>query len=577
MGGMTQKRFQAVLGFLGPSRHRDVLRGAPEPGEAPVWVRCGSVALGMVLAIFHCPAGARHLCSDRMPGKILLVNANRCTRPDPVFPLGLAHLSAALRHAGHKVAWLDTLADAGRFDEIIAGYQPDLVGMSLRNIDDVLIGKRETFFDDALSLAARIRQKLACPIVLGGSGFSIFPQRLLELTGADFGVCGEGEAALVALVAAVEKGGAFTGIPGLVFRQNGKIVLNPPASAPPNGQLDDADWPAAITDHYLRTSGMLNVQTQRGCGFRCGYCTYPLIEGKQHRRRPAELVADEFAQLQRLGARYVFIVDSVFNSSHRHVTEICEAILRRKMKLSWGCFLRPQGLTAELMKLMAQAGLAHIEFGSDSFCDEVLAAYQKDFTFDDILHSSELARQAEHRLLPLPYLRRAGRDRTTRSRGVSQFATAQGRRHPGSSGMPESTPARVCLSRPSAKAQISRDADLLTPRYYLAPGLTEEAVFAQLQEFARLSPNWIVGDPAPGYASLVERLRQRGVVGPLWSYFAMLQRIQPQTEHGRVMTKRLLLISPVASTGLVAKEFQFPAAGAGPVESGGAHARLVGR
>ena len=137
------------------------------------------------------------------------------------------------------------------------------------------------------------------------------------------------------------------------------------------------------------------MQTQRGCGLRCCYCTYPVIEGRRHRRRPPELVAEEFEQLQRLGAKYVFIVDSIFNSSARHVTEVCEALLRRKVKLSWGCFLRPQGLTADLIKLMARAGLSHIEFGSDSFCDEVLAAYQKDFTFDDILRSSELARR-EH-------------------------------------------------------------------------------------------------------------------------------------------------------------------------------------
>jgi chemotaxis protein histidine kinase CheA len=30
------------------------------------------------------------------------------------------------------------------------------------------------------------------------------------------------------------------------------------------------------------------------------------------------------------------------------------------------------------------------------------------------------------------------------------------------------------------------------------------------------------------FASLVERLRQRNVVGPLWSYFSMLQRLWPQ-------------------------------------------------
>jgi hypothetical protein len=75
---------------------------------------------------------------------------------------------------------------------------------------------------------------------------------------------------------------------------------------------------------------------------------------------------------------------------------------------------------------------------------------------------------------------------------------------------------------------IAPDADLLSPAYYLAPGLTEEGVFERLREFARRSPNWIVGDPTPEFAGLVARLRSRGVVGPLWSYFAMLQRILPQ-------------------------------------------------
>jgi radical SAM superfamily enzyme YgiQ (UPF0313 family) len=462
-----------------------------------------------------------------MPSKILLINANRCTRPDPVFPLGLTLLSAALRHAGHSTTWLDRLANADRFDEIIDGYHPDFVGISLRNIDDVLIARQETFFDDALSLGARIRQKLACPIVVGGSGFSVFPQRLLELTRADFGVIGEGGKAFVSLIAAVEKGGDFTGIPGLVFRQNGRIVVNPPATTQPNGQLDDADWPTAITDYYLRTTGMLNVQTQRGCGFRCGYCTYPLIEGKQHRRRPPEMVADEFAQLQRLGARYVFIVDSVFNSSARHVADICEAILRRKVKLSWGCFLRPQGLTTELMKLMAQAGLSHIEFGSDSFCDEVLAAYHKDLVFDDVLHSSELARRENIDCCHFLICGGPGETQETLAQGFANSRRLKGsvilavvgaRIYPGTR----------LFARAVSEGQLKPDVDLLAPRYYLAPGLTEAAVFAQLQEFARLSPNWIVGDPAPGYASLVERLRRRGLVGPLWSYFAILQRIQPQ-------------------------------------------------
>jgi radical SAM superfamily enzyme YgiQ (UPF0313 family) len=462
-----------------------------------------------------------------MPSRILLISANRCTVPDPVFPLGLAHLNAALCQAGHECVWLDRLADAPHFAERLKSCRPDFVGISLRNIDDVLIRKRETFFGDLVSLGAAIRQQSNCPIIVGGSGFSIFPEELLERSGADFGIAGEGEAGLLALVAALENGGDYSRIPGLVFRKNGRIVANAALPSSLNRQLTAADRPAAITAHYLKTSGVLNVQTQRGCGFRCCYCTYPLIEGKQHRRRPAEMVAAEFEQLQRQGARYVFIVDSIFNSSPRHVTEVCEALLQRNVKMAWACFLRPQNLTAELMRLMARAGLSHIEFGSDSFCDEVLAACHKDFTFDEILHSSELARREKveycHFVISggpgeTPATLRKGFENSQRFQGAVIMAVVGMRIYPGTH----------LFDRAVAEGCIARDADLLAPAYYLAPGLTEEAVFAHLQEFARLSPNWIVGDPVPGYTDLIGRLRKRGVVGPLWSYFSMVQRLWPQ-------------------------------------------------
>jgi predicted amidohydrolase len=89
-------------------------------------------------------------------------------------------------------------------------------------------------------------------------------------------------------------------------------------------------------------------------------------------------------------------------------------------------------------------------------------------------------------------------------------------------------PGTTLALRARREGRITSGSDLLKPAYYLSPELTEEAVFERLREFARRSPNWIVGDPAPEYANLVARLRRRGVVGPLWSYFAILQRIAPQ-------------------------------------------------
>jgi radical SAM superfamily enzyme YgiQ (UPF0313 family) len=462
-----------------------------------------------------------------MSSKVLLISANRCTAPDPVFPLGLAHLGSALRRAGHDTLWIDMLDRAGRLEQALDDYRPDLVGVSLRNIDDVLIRKRETYYGDLVSLGTTIRQHSQCPLVLGGSGFSLFPRRLLELAGADYGVAGEGEASLVALLAALESGGDISQIPGLVFRQNGAILANRPTVCPLDHDPAVTDRPAGILAHYVQATGVLNVQTQRGCGFRCCYCTYPVIEGRQHRRRSPEQVAAEFQQLQHLGAKYVFIVDSIFNSSPRHVREVCEALLRRQVKLSWGCFLRPQGLTPELMNLMARAGLAHIEFGSDSFCNDVLIAYQKDFTFDDILRSSEYARQAGvdfcHFLIcggpgESPETLREGFRNSLQFEGAPIIAVVGMRLYPGTD----------LFARALREGQIHDDTDLLAPAYYLAEGLTSEFVFAELQEFARQSPNWIVGDPSPAYTRLVERLRQRGVPGPLWSYFAILQRILPR-------------------------------------------------
>lgn len=462
-----------------------------------------------------------------MPSRILLISANRFAIPERVFPLGLTYLQSALRRAGHESLWLDLLDQADQLDQTLETFQPDIVGISLRNIDDVVIRKQQTFFDDLPSLCATIRRHKVRRIILGGSGFTLFPAPLLELSGADFGIAGEGEFSLTRLLERLETGGCYEDVPGLVHRKDGRVIVNPSESQPFDGEVTEADRPASVVDRYRSTSGVLNVQTQRGCAYRCCYCTYPIVEGRVHRHRRAELVAEEFAQLERMKVKYAFIVDSVFNSSRRHVEEICEAILSRGVKISWGCFLRPQGLTADLMQLMARAGLAHVEFGSDSFCDDVLETYQKGFTFEDILHSTELAR-AVH-LDCCHFLIAGGPGETMASihRGFENAKHLRDSTIMAVVGM-RIYPQTSLYERALAEGRIQPGDNLLFPRYYLAPGLNHGAVFDLLREFAGQSSNWVVGDPAPAYTELVTKLRRRGVVGPLWSYFSVIQRLWPQ-------------------------------------------------
>src|SRR5207237_7859463 len=112
--------------------------------------------------------------------------------------------------------------------------KPDLIGISLRNVDDVLIRKQELFVNEIADLVDTVHKKWACPVVLGGSGYSILPVELLELTGADFGIVGEGEAALPALIDALETGGDLDNIQGLALRREGRAFLSckPASSAP---------------------------------------------------------------------------------------------------------------------------------------------------------------------------------------------------------------------------------------------------------------------------------------------------------------------------------------------------------
>jgi radical SAM superfamily enzyme YgiQ (UPF0313 family) len=458
-----------------------------------------------------------------MGSNVLLISINQYDFPYPVYPLGLAQVEAALRQAGHHTRLIDWNVERPPLPKLVSEFPPDLTGISLRNIDDALIQKKETFFDQLSDLCQDLRSASSAPIVLGGSGFSIFPTSLLARSGADFGVQGEGEGPLLELIEHLRSGSDPSAIPGLVHRQNGQITINATPNPMAAADIPSPDRDERLAAFYLERTSMLNLQTQRGCPLHCCYCTYPLLEGRRYRRRPADAVADELARLHHRGARYVFIVDSVFNTSPDHVAGICEAILRRQLNVKWCCFLRPQHLTADLMQLMHRAGLTHIEFGSDSFCDSVLDEYGKHLTFDDILHSSQLAHQEG---IDYAHFLICGGPGETRDTLKTSFANSH---HLPSATIMARVGMRVYPGTP-LHARLLRERagsvpDLLEPFYYVTPNLTEPEVFGMLHDATGDLPNWIFADPPPGYFKMAERLRARGVVGPLWSYFAMMQRL----------------------------------------------------
>jgi radical SAM superfamily enzyme YgiQ (UPF0313 family) len=224
------------------------------------------------------------------------------------------------------------------------------------------------------------------------------------------------------------------------------------------------------------------------------------------------------------GVRYTFIVDSVFNTRTDHVTEVCEALRRAKIDMQWECFLRPVGITREMLALMREAGLRHIEFGSDSLADPVLRSYGKSFSYADIEQASRLAYALglnySHFIIfggpgetPETMEETLARARTL-PRAVF-FGTIGMRIYPG-------TPLWHQLA-PEARGETPADY-LVEPRFHLEPPFTVQGLYARLEQVQRTEHNWSVGDLPPMFVETMEKLRRRGVRGPMWEYIE-LQRL----------------------------------------------------
>ncbi|MEI8078417.1 MAG: cobalamin-dependent protein, partial [bacterium] len=72
--------------------------------------------------------------------RILLLSTNTAQAPYPVYPLGMATIAAALAAKGHEVRQLDLLAQAlsaASLRQTVRDAAPDVIGVSLRNIDNV--------------------------------------------------------------------------------------------------------------------------------------------------------------------------------------------------------------------------------------------------------------------------------------------------------------------------------------------------------------------------------------------------------------------------------------------------------
>jgi radical SAM superfamily enzyme YgiQ (UPF0313 family) len=302
-------------------------------------------------------------------------------------PLGLGYLATALLHGGIEASILDLGNLRYRpadLDRALGESPPGLVG--------VQVYTREIPATRAMIQGVRERLGPRVPIVVGGPHPSTMPEAVFDhLPEIDFAVVGEGEIALPLLARHVAGDAAVTreSIPGLAWREGGRVRVNPSVFADDVDAFGVPAWDRMRLDGYrteilgggfTRRAPAMTMLTSRGCPFRCAFCCARALCGRKLRLRDPGAVVDEMAVLrERHGFQEIKILDDNFNAVRAHVLGIAEAFRRRPVdvSVSVACGLHLHTLDEEVVDALAAIGAYELMIAIESGSQRVLDRMKK--------------------------------------------------------------------------------------------------------------------------------------------------------------------------------------------------------
>ncbi len=448
--------------------------------------------------------------------RILLISANVASTPYSVYPLGMSMVAGSLCNAGHEVRQFDLLHSGLSMDavaEAIRESRPQIIGISIRNIDNVNLLNEKRYIEVVREVVRRIREETEAPVILGGSGFSIMPEAILREVGGDYGIVGEGEALMLEFAENAARG---------VYPQERCMRASPGLRG---GEIPSAAYDDRLMEFYLKSGNIAAVQTKRGCTHRCVYCSYPVLEGSVIRCREPKAVADDVENLARsYGAGHVFFTDSVFNDDEGRYLEVVREMRRRGLSIPWTAFFKPQGLDDAAVELMRETGLKGAEIGADAATDRTLRSLGKSFCFQDIVDCNDLFGRHGVATAHFYMFGSPGETQETVLEGIDNIRNMKKTVsfiYMGLRILPDTPLARIARK----EGLLSEGQDLLEPVYYIAPGIDKEWLERTLKDgFAGLR-NCVF--PPDILDTSLQFLYRLGHVGFLWDM------VLPRRERAR--------------------------------------------
>lgn len=308
-------------------------------------------------------------------------------------PLGLLYLAGIARLKNNQVAIVDA-SNKPNFKEAakeIMRHQPRYIAITATTLS----------IHSAANLAKAIKEENSrLTVIVGGPHITAVPQETMErFPEFDIGVIGEGEEALVDLLHIIEDGGKLDNVNGIVYRDDGKIVLTKERSL--IGNLDTLPFPAwdllpefprgyqPVASKFQKLPAAY-ILSSRGCPYKCIFCDSSVFRSKC-RFFSAKYVIEMIKFLyQRYGVREISFEDDTLLLYKERLIDICESLLKENISLSWSCNGRVDAVDLPLLKLMRKAGCWQIGYGIESGVQSILDLSKKNIRLEQIEKAVEL-------------------------------------------------------------------------------------------------------------------------------------------------------------------------------------------
>ncbi|HEX8183486.1 MAG TPA: radical SAM protein, partial [Blastocatellia bacterium] len=217
-------------------------------------------------------------------------------------------------------------------------------------------------------------------IVVGGYLYTTDPKMFLSLD-ADVFVVGEGEARLPEVVIRLRDNKPLDDVPGIYFQDEGKLRYTGPAEQLAMSELPPIDWsladridpPISFADAPVQAW----VETQRGCVFKCEFCSYRTLANPE--MMSIDAAAHRIVEAGRAAKNgYIYLADATATFPRKRWQQVMERVIEQggSRRPIWS-YARVTDINDELAAVMSKAGMKHVFIGQDSGDQRILDAMKK--------------------------------------------------------------------------------------------------------------------------------------------------------------------------------------------------------